>query len=207
MSELSERPDRFGCIAVATVLVLGLLVVLAIVVFLLGSSDFQNTLRDFAQGQEDQADSGPGGGDIPPVSNRYFGGGTAQAVVTGGFSVSPNIQMDTHASYVQDGLSWLSFIDITNPGAGEVLVVFGEPANSVTVASGATVAIGRDTDCNFDIHVTSALLSGSISCGSVDVLVEGKESGTTSIQLHFSADTDPSAVPGEDGDGTGDDGT
>lgn len=153
------------------------------------------------------APNGPGADDgIPAVSDRYFSTGSAQASVTGGISISPSIGIDPIASYAQDGLVWLSFIDPGNPGAGEVLVAFNEPEDSVAVAQGSLRAIGVDDACTFDVAVTAGLISGHVACPSVDVYDGDKDTGNdTSIQLDFSATTDSTVAP-DGGDGGDEDG-
>lgn len=162
-------------------------------------------LHPLANGQGGPAGPGTGvggGGPLsgPPaqISNRWFTSGSAQASVSGAFSFSGSIAIDTEASYVQDDLAWISFIDPTDPAAGEVLVVFNEPENSVTVAQGLTHAIGQDAACQFDVQVTESSVGGSITCPSVDVLDGAEKTGTASISLQFSTTSVPMAG-GDDG--------
>lgn len=193
-----DRPDRFGCGAIAMAIFLTLLLfVLLIGMFLL--TDVGSSLRSWMQGQQADADSGPGSGDIPYVSDRYYQSGQATASLAGALQLRDQISIDPIASYSQDGLSWISFHD---GGATEVLVVFNEPEDSVTVAQGSAVAIGQDEACEFDIRVTESTVSGTVSCASVEVLRDGETAGTASIQLQFSTTT----TPMEDGDGPEDGG-
>jgi hypothetical protein len=144
--------------------------------------------------------AGPGSPDrpVPPVSDRFFATGSAQARVTGDLAADLDILIDPIASYANNGLVWLSFVDVRNAGAGEILVAFNEPEDSVTVALGSLAAIGRDDACAFDVEVTAGLVAGTISCTDVDVLRDGEEpAGTASIALEFSATTD-TANPPED---------
>jgi len=130
--------------------------------------------------------------DIPEISPRLYTGGNASASVSGDFDFSGQLAVDTHASYTsRHGLSWIAFSDPGNPQAGDILVVFGEPENSVAVSTGTTVAIGRDAECDFDIHVTESSVAGSVSCASVEVEREGQPGGTSSIHLEFSTTTAP----------------
>lgn len=135
--------------------------------------------------------TGVGGSQFSQISDRYFTSGSAQATVSGAFQFSGDIEIDTDASYVQDDLAWISFIDNGNPGAGEVLVVFNEPENSVTVAQGPIHAIGQDAACTFNVHVTESTVAGSIACASVQVLNGTEPAGTSSINLQFSTNSVP----------------
>ena len=126
---------------------------------------------------------------VPHVSNRFFGSGTSSAIVTGALTLTDQLEIDPIASYAADGLVWISFHDA---GSTEVLIVFNEPEDSVTVSNGSLVAIGRDDDCAFAVDVTEALVSGSITCESVGVLRDDENAGSASIQLQFSAVTDTS---------------
>lgn len=93
---------------------------------------------------------------------------------------------------MQDGLVWISFRDA---GSTEVLVVFNEPEDSVTVADGSLTAIGQDDDCTFDIEVTSAIVSGHVRCADIDVSRNGEPAGTATVDLTFSANTDTTVEP------------
>ena len=183
---LFSRTGRFGCFAVVSV-VLGILFIFAVAAaWLLSNANVNRPLPDFGEAP------GPAGHQIPLVSPRIYTTGSAQATVVGSFQFSDQIEIDPHASYTTpNGESWISFIDWGNPDAGEILVVFNEPENSVTVTEGTTVAMGRDDACNFDIQVMPSSVSGSVSCASVEVMREGQSSGTSSIQLQFSTTSVP----------------
>jgi hypothetical protein len=189
-------PFGLGFAAFAALVVLSLMVGAVAVTLLLGSINMPPG--------SGQAPNQPGhaGSGIPVVSDRYFATGSARASVGGGIAISLSIEIDPISSYAQDGLVWLSFIDNGNPAAGEVLVVFNEPEDSVTVANGTRHAIGVDDACAFDVQVTAGLVAGHISCASVDVIDGDEDTGeNTSIQLDFSATTDTTIDPGADGGG------
>lgn len=209
MSELSPQPDRFGCLSVATVLWMGLMLALAIVVAIVMGDDFGSSLRQWLNGNQNQAPNGPGdvadpnADVIPPISNRWYDSGSASTTIGGGpFALNAPIQIDPYASYTQDGLSWISFIDNTNPGAGEILIALGEPENTVTVAQGTKTIIGTDAECKFDIDVTASGVSGSVDCPKADILNSSDQpSGeTAAIHLQFSS----ASHPMENDDGTDD---
>lgn len=209
VSESSNQPDKFGCGAVALVVFMGLMAVALIVLLVMGQ-DLGNSLQNWLNQQQQQADSGPGDpGDpnadnIPPISNRWYDSGNASTSIGGGpFALNGPIQLDPVASYTNDGLSWISFIDNANPDAGEILIVFGEPENSVTVAHGNTnVIIGNDDECKFDIKVTDGSVSGSVKCAKADVMNGSVPSGETArIDLQFSTATHATQSDGG-GDGT-----
>jgi hypothetical protein len=127
---------------------------------------------------------------IPPISDRLFTGGSSQATVTGDVSMSVNQSTDKVRSYVKDGLSWIGFgTEGANDGTAEILVTFGEgdPGNTVNVTSGDRVAIGKDDQCQFSVHVTDTLVSGHVSCPNADVFNGTEVVGKVSIELDFSA--------------------
>jgi hypothetical protein len=133
---------------------------------------------------------GPGNDSIPPISDRLFTDGSAQAAVKGDLSINANLSTDKIRSYVQDGLSWIGFgTEGANDGTAEILITFGEgdPGNSVEVTSGDRVAIGKDAQCQFSVHVTATLVSGHVSCPSADVFNGTEVVGKVSIELDFSA--------------------
>lgn len=213
MTELSPRPDRFGCLSVATVLWMGLFGILVLILAIIAGDDLGASLQNWINQQQNQAPNGPGdaadpnGDNIPQISNRWYSSGSASTTVGGGpFVLNGPIQIDTHASYTQDGLSWISFIDNSNPDAGEILIALGEPENTVTVAHGNTsVIIGTDDECKFDIKVTDGSVSGTVKCARADVMTgfPSVPSGeTAAIDLQFSTST----TPMDDGSGGGDEG-
>lgn len=202
--ESSNQPDRFGCMSVATVLWMGVFGLLVLILAIIAGSDLGGSLqRWLSQNQnQNQAPNGPGAAVdpnadiIPEISNRYYNSGSASTTIGGGpFALNGPIQIDTDASYTQDGLSWISFIDNSNPGAGEILIALGEPENSVTVAQGnPNVIIGNDAECKFDIKVTDGSVSGSVKCPKADIMTgfPSVPSGKTAvIDLQFSTSTTP----------------
>jgi hypothetical protein len=225
VTESPDRPDRFGCGAVALTVYCALVTIVLILLVVMANPGWQRALQDFFAQQQAQQNSGPGQGQgnagagqglgngagqgqgnannvadrpIPEVSDRYYDSGDASTTVTGPFSLTDQIAIDPVASYSQDGLSWISFND---GGDAEILVVFGEPENSVTVAQGTNVAIGRDDACNFDITVTASSVSGSISCAAADVMNGSEPSGqTVRIELQFSTTTFPMDKTSGNGD-------
>ena len=124
------------------------------------------------------------------MSDRYFAGGDVATTVTGDLQLTGTLDLDPIASYAQEGLVWISFQD---DGGTEVLIALNEPENSVTVAQGTTVAIGRDEACAFDIEVTGALVSGSVTCADIAVEQDGKSAGQATISVQFEAATDAEA--------------
>ena len=197
--ESPNAPDRFGCGNVALTIFAALMMVVLIFLVIIENKGWQQALLNFFSQQQAQQNSGPGQGQgsgngvvnrpIPAVSDRYYDTGDASTTVTGPFSLSGQIAIDAIKSYSQDGLSWIDFND---SGGTEALVVFGEPSNSVTIAQGPNVAIGRDDACNFDITVTESSVSGSVSCAAADVMNGSEPSGqTASIHLQFSTTTHP----------------
>jgi hypothetical protein len=205
MTSSSNQPDRFGCLSVAAVVWLGLLTAFILTVgFVLG--DWGTSLQHWFNGNQNEAPNGPGdpadplADVIPPISNRWYDSGSATTTIGGGpFALNGPIQIDAEASYSQDGLSWISFNDTTNPDAGEILIALGEPENSVTVAHGnSNVIIGSDDECRFDITVTDGSVAGRVSCAKADVMNGSVPSGeTAAIDLQFSTATH--AMEGDDG--------
>ena len=202
----------------ALVVFMGLMAVALILVIV--ADDLGASLQNWLHGNQNQAVQGPGSqGDpnvnpasdvIPEISNRYYDSGGATSSIGGGpFSLSGAIQIDPHASYTQDGLTWISFIDNGHPDAGEILIVFGEPENSVTLAQGDTnVIIGNDDECKFDIKVTDGSVSGTVKCAKADVMTgfPSVPSGlTAAIDLQFSTATTLMDGDGGAGDGSGGD--
>src|SRR5438105_10776754 len=132
-----DVPGKFGCFTVAFVIFGALLMILVLVLSVVTAHfppDFSRL--NAPNGQV----IGPGNdGAIPPISDRLFSGGSAQAAVKGDLSITANLTTDKVRSYVQDGLSWIGFgTEGANDGTAEILSTFGEgdPGNSVTVTSG-----------------------------------------------------------------------
>jgi hypothetical protein len=128
---------------------------------------------------------------VPPVSERFFSGGSVQATVTGDFTLTTSLSVDRIRSYVSnEGLAWIGFgVEIGGgPDDPEVLITFDEPGDSVTVAQGTTFAKGVDDQCRFEVQVTASLVSGHISCPSATVYTgAGEESGSAAIDVMFTA--------------------
>lgn len=134
--------------------------------------------------------------EVPYISPRYIDSGSSHAAVTGAMSYSGDLAADQIRSYVDDeGLAWLAFGGEPTGPDGEpgpaVLVTFNEPEDAVTVAVGTRRATGQDDACVFDIQVTATLVSGHISCASVDVYDGDEVIGTSSIELDFTAGSPP----------------
>lgn len=205
---IENQPDRFGCATVALVIVGAF----TLLVTLVGLNPFMNInwgsgvqgpAANAHQGQPGANGAGNGVGNAqaavdaagdgqPPViaeiSDRYFTSGSVTTAMSGGpFLVSGNLQIDPEKAYAKDGLGWIAFAD----GPTDVLISINEPENAIAVARGDTYATAQDDACAWDVHVTEALVSGHISCPSVPV-VQGTETvGTTSIELDFSAGSEP----------------
>lgn len=200
--------DRYGCgrIALTLLAILSLLMLLSAGWYALDPNmrqtvdQFINAFGGGGPGQNNanpgNQPNGPGGASqgpsspsvppqsvIPPISDRFFGGGSAQAGVTGAFSLTTSMTIDTIRSYADDGLGWIGF----ESADGEILVALNEPENSVTIAQGDLVAIGADDACSFQIQVTPTLVSGHIACPSVDVYQGEKVTGQATIELDFTA--------------------
>lgn len=205
--DTSTGPDRFGCLLVAGVLFMGLFAAAMLIAGIM-HDDLGSALQNWLNNNQNQPDTIGGGVDpagdvIPAISNRYYNSGSASTTVGGGpFVLNDPIQIDTVASYTQDGLSWISFIDSSNPDAGEILIALGEPENSVTVSHGTdNVIIGSDDECKFDLTVTEGSVSGTVKCAKADVMtgLPSVPSGkTASIDLQFSTATSPMEAGGSD---------
>jgi hypothetical protein len=200
MTNEFDRKDRFGCGQIAMAVFWGLVMVGIFLAWIaLSNENWQQSLQNFFNGQQQQENSGPGQGVpqadvIPAVSDRYFASGSAQVSVSDGIEISPSLEVEAHTSYANEGLLWLSFLDRTNPDAGEILLVLDEPENSLAVVNGPLRAIGTDDQCVFTIQVSDAMLSGHVSCSEVDVLNNEVDTGTNaSIELDFQAATDTTA--------------
>jgi hypothetical protein len=177
---------RWGCFSLGPLLLAGLLVVCAAFLAVVASSDFQSSIQNFLNGQQDEADAGPGGADVPYISERLFSGGTTQGTVAGAFSV-PDLTINSYTSYVDnEGLAWIAFGEGI-AGEPEALITFNEPENAITVANGGFSATGQDGDCTFDVHVTPTVVSGHISCHDLQAMNGGEAAGTVSIELDFTA--------------------
>jgi hypothetical protein len=197
MTEGTDAPDRFGCGSIAMTLFAGLLIIfLLVAVILRDDLNLRDTFFNWSQDQQNQAGEGPGEGQdpadrpIPPVSDRYFAGGDVATTVTGDLHLTGTLELDPIASYAQEGLVWISFHD---GGGTDVLIALNEPENSVTVAQGTAVAIGRDDECAFDIEVTGALVSGTVACTDIVVERDGESAGQATISIEFEAATDAEA--------------
>jgi hypothetical protein len=186
-----DVPGKFGCFTVAFVILGALLLILTILVLIL-SVVTDHFPPDFSRLSPANGQAiGPGNdGAIPPISDRLFSGGSAQAAVKGDLSINADLSTDKVRSYVQNGLSWIGFgTEGANDGSAEIVITFGEgdPGNSVAVTSGDRVAIGEDDQCQFSVHVTDTLVSGHVSCPSADVFNGTEVVGKVSIELDFSA--------------------
>lgn len=121
------------------------------------------------------------------LGDSHIAGGSATASVSGSMTMTDQVSVDTVSSYVNRGMAWLGFGALVGgTGATDILVVLNEPEDSVTVAQGSQVVIGRDDDCVWNVQVTGSSLSGSVTCAVVEVLQDGKPAGTSSIDLRFS---------------------
>lgn len=155
-----------------------------------GISQFVQTM---IQGQQAGQGNGPGQGrSVPPISDRYFGDGSVATTVTGDLQFTGNLELDTLRSYAQDGLGWIDFA----AGDAEVLIALHEPENSVTIVDGDLRATGVDAECAFNIEVTTALISGSVSCVDIGVFRNDERTGTATIEVQFTAETDAES-PGD----------
>ena len=123
--------------------------------------------------------------DVPAVSDRHFGSGSTHAVVSGDLTFDVTLPIDKDQAYAQDGLAWIAFGSPGDPRA--VLVSLDEPANSVAISRNGETALGVDDQCNFEITVTAADVSGHISCPFADALRGGVKFGEVSIEVDFSA--------------------
>jgi hypothetical protein len=125
---------------------------------------------------------------VPPISERTFGSGSTQAVVTGGFAEQVDLDIDTIRSYVEpEGLAWIAFGGNDGP---QVLITFNEPEDTVTVAHGARFAKGVDGQCQFSVQVTDTLVSGHVYCPNATVYaIDGSVTGSATIELTFAAST------------------
>jgi hypothetical protein len=188
MSEGEIAPTgRWGCFALGPLLFAALLMVLVVALILVSNPGFQTTIQDFLNWQQDAADAARDGGEVPPISERYFSGGSTQGSVTGAFSV-PDLPIDALTSYVDnEGLAWIHF-GTGVAGEPEALITFNEPENAITVARDGFSATGQDDDCTFNVQVTGTLVSGHISCTNLPVVKDdGESAGTVSIELDFTA--------------------
>jgi hypothetical protein len=185
-----DVPGKFGCFTVAFV-ILGALLLILVLILSVVTDHFPPDLSRLSAPNGQAV--GPGNNSaIPPISDRLFTGGSAQAAVTGDMSFNANLSTDKLRSYVQDGLSWIGFgSEGASDGTAEILITFGEgdPGNTVNVTSGdgERVAIGKDDQCQFSVHVTATVVSGHVSCPSADVFSGTKVVGKVSIELDFSA--------------------
>jgi hypothetical protein len=133
--------------------------------------------------------SGPG--PVPAISERYFDSGTSHVAVTGGLTLSGDLAIDTVSSSVTNQGRALIVFGPPDPNALLVVVTFNEPEDAVTVTQGTKRATGIDSDCAFTVQVTDALVSGHVSCPSVDAFDGDQAIGTASIELDFSAESLP----------------
>lgn len=129
---------------------------------------------------------GGGGSAVPPISERFFVGGSVHAVTRGALASEVDLPIDEIKSYVSnDGLAWIAFG--AQGGPDEVLITFNEPENTVTVAQGSRWVKGVDDECAFDVDVTEALVSGHISCATAEVYEGDQLVGEASIEVDFTA--------------------
>ncbi len=122
---------------------------------------------------------------MPPVSDRYFGSGSAHGVAKGDLTIDLTLPIDKDKAYVKDGLAWIAF---DYPGETQaILVSLDEPENSVAISRGADTALGVDDQCDFQLTVTAAEVSGTITCPEADVIRNGQKVGIVSIDVDFTA--------------------
>lgn len=168
---------------------IALLGFLALLVLFLLTGVFASPLAGSPQAPAPAPVTGAGANGVPPISERYFSGGSIQANVTGDFALATNLLVDRITSYVgNDGLAWVAFGDEAGQGPPEVLITFNEPEDTVMVAQGGRFAKGVDDQCQFDVQVTASVVSGHISCPDATVYTgDGQEVGSSSIDVTFTA--------------------
>lgn len=187
MTENQDRPDRFGCGAIAMTLFAGLVIILLIVGGIILFGDPSGPSRN---PPDDPVGPGDGGNEIPPISDRFFDGGGSQATSSGFFNITLDLPIDDVRSYVDEDLAWIGFGELQRDASGEILIALGEPENSVTLAQGDFLVIGTDEDCAIEVEVTETTVSGHISCVGVEGQnVEDGSTGPVDFELDFTADS------------------
>jgi hypothetical protein len=109
---------------------------------------------------------------FPKISQRQFVDGSALVKVTGAFSISEDVSINTKASYGDGESTWLQF-GASGSAEPNALITYGETKEiGITVGKGKLVATGgimpgEKSECSGKVEVTQKLVSGKYTCHGV----------------------------------------
>ncbi len=128
----------------------------------------------------------------PAISARQYVSGSAKVTVTGSFSYTAEIPINTQASMSDGEMTWLQF-GAAGSASPNALLTFGNNEVGVSASRGKAIAtasyIARvKSDCSGKAQVTATMVSGQYTCRGVTSYdpATGKM-GMVNIDVQFSA--------------------
>jgi hypothetical protein len=130
---------------------------------------------------------------FPVISTRQFTGGSAKVTVTGSFSISEDVPINTQASFGDGTATWLQF---GNSGSDtpNALITYGESKEiGITIGRGKLIATGgimpgEASACSGKAEVTAKLVSGRYTCKGVSSYDPAtSKMGKVDIEITFTA--------------------
>jgi hypothetical protein len=112
------------------------------------------------------------GQDFPKISERQYVDGSAKVVVTGAFSISEDVKINTKASFSDGESTWLQFGNsgsakpnalITYSDIKEIGISIGKGKLSAT----GGIMPGEKSECSGKAQVKPKLVSGKYTCHGV----------------------------------------
>jgi hypothetical protein len=128
---------------------------------------------------------------VPKISGRTFGAGSAKVTVTGSFQIDADVAINAPASFGDGEMTWIQF-GVSGAAEPNALITYGDQGIGIIVGLGKNTATAEpsseDATCTGEVTVTASSVAGQYACTGVGSYnpATGKM-GKVNITVRFTA--------------------